>query len=104
MVKRFVIGFESWAADCVSPIGPAVVEEGIEKLIHCVGESDESFHILATREDGMSCSDDKAPVSIPLKVRNSTLSGNIPLSFLNWYLSNSTRLHLLKSLFILGKP
>ena len=70
MVKRFVLGFESWAADCISPIGPAVVEEGIEKLIHYVGETDEGFHILATREDGMSCSGDKAPVSIPLRVRD----------------------------------
>ena len=56
--------------DSASPIGPAVVEEAIEKLLETAAEyDDDGFHVLTTREDGQSCSDSKAPVLIPLKVR-----------------------------------
>ena len=67
-VKRFINSLESWAVDCVSPIGPSVVEEAVQQLVNLIAENEEDFHLLTTREDGMSCMDAKGPVSIPLRV------------------------------------
>ena len=65
-VNGFIRRFESWAIDSASPIGPAVVGEAIEKLLQIVEDCETDFHILTTRKDVLSCSDSKAPVSIPL--------------------------------------